>query len=90
MDESRRQFEESFAKWHPDMTRANNGLNYADPILDVCWIAWQASRQAQLTVAYLSCHGDALTPGDFAGGAEEMHETAKREGWRPLSIKGGE
>lgn len=103
MDESRRQFEECFrAKYKNDpdfeilLEQHNHGTE-EDPDFDYyflvtrnAWYWWQASRQTQPTVAYLSCHGDALTPGDFAGGAEEMHETAKREGWRPLAIKGDE
>lgn len=88
MDESRKQFEKFFSKHCTDMTRANNGMNYSDPSLDVCWISWQASRQSQSVVAYLTHQGSAVSPDDFEGGEAEMHETAKREEWVPLVKKG--
>ncbi|HEY3987427.1 hypothetical protein [Cedecea sp.] len=56
--------------------------------------AWQASRAAGKIVAYMTHHGSAVSPDDFAGAEEEMHHSAKMEGWTPLiagiTVKGEE
>ncbi|MBS0857257.1 MULTISPECIES: hypothetical protein [unclassified Tatumella] len=80
MDESRRQFEEVFKNWHPDKVGP-----YMKHIAEYFW---QASRQSQQVVAYLTHQGSAVSPDDFEGGEAEMHETAKREEWFPLVKKG--
>lgn len=49
MTEERKQFE-AWAKMfgaQPDLTKANGGANYADPFIDIAWLAWKASRAAQ-------------------------------------------
>ncbi|MFG0742184.1 hypothetical protein [Providencia sp. PROV069] len=52
MDKSRQQFEE-FIKFHMDdaeknnkFETANNGLNYAEPDINLMWISWQSSRES--------------------------------------------
>lgn len=60
MDISRQQFEE-FIKFHADpaelereLKKANNGINYLDPVIDLMWISWQESRNILKPVGYLS------------------------------------
>lgn len=60
MDISRQQFEE-FIKFHAEpaelereLKKANNGINYLDPVIDLMWISWQASRDAMEPVGYTS------------------------------------
>ncbi|EMN0344005.1 hypothetical protein [Morganella morganii] len=50
MDISRQQFEE-YIKFHAEpaelereLKKANNGINYHHPVIDLMWISWQASR----------------------------------------------
>ncbi len=58
MDISRQQFEE-FIKFHAEpaelereLKKANNGINYLDPVIDLMWISWQNSRDAMKPVAF--------------------------------------
>ncbi|MGJ7182387.1 hypothetical protein ABM049_17340 [Morganella morganii] len=60
MDISRQQFEE-FIKFHAEpaelereLKKANNGINYLDPVIDLMWISWQESRNTLKPVGYLS------------------------------------
>ncbi|MBC6659819.1 hypothetical protein H9I30_17680 [Morganella morganii] len=52
MDISRQQFEE-FIKFHAapaelerELKKANNGINYLDPVIDLMWIGWKESRES--------------------------------------------
>lgn len=58
MDISRQQFEE-FIKFHAEpaelereLKKANNGINYLDPVIDLMWISWQESRNTLKPVAF--------------------------------------
>ncbi|MGJ5719583.1 hypothetical protein ACSBQN_02895 [Morganella sp. B601] len=60
MDISRQQFEE-FIKFHAEpaelereLKKANNGINYLDPVIDLMWISWQASRESLIVELPLS------------------------------------
>ncbi|WP_435952713.1 hypothetical protein [Dryocola sp. BD626] len=48
------------------------------------WEAWHASRHSGDVLAYMTFHNSAVSPDDFVGGEEEMHHSAKAEGWTPL------
>lgn len=76
---SREQFE--------DFVRENLHPGASNAVIRLCWHAWQASRAAieqGEIVAYQDAYGNALSEGDFDGGADEMHETAFKEQWTPL------
>ncbi|MBT0725434.1 hypothetical protein HH682_13600 [Rosenbergiella sp. S61] len=90
MDESRKQFEEWAVYAYGDgcLTLRPNIQKYESWVLESAWHAWQASRQYQSVIAYLTHQGSAVSPDDFEGGEAEMHETAKREEWAPLVKKG--
>ncbi|WP_241626786.1 hypothetical protein [Rosenbergiella epipactidis] len=91
MDEQRKQFEEWIKAERPKLfldLLETYPTRYSDPSTERLWQAWQASRQAQSIVAYLTHQGSAVSPDDFEGGEAEMHETAKREEWAPLVKKG--
>lgn len=92
MDESRKQFEEWIKAERPrlflDYLTTYTPNQYADPATERLSQAWQASRECQQVVAYLTHQGSAVSPDDFEGGEVEMHETAKREEWMPLVKKG--
>ena len=100
MDESRKQFEEWFYRnfvesEHQKIDFENGEYQLTEGYdtdflihLQSMWMAWDASRQSQQVVAYLTNHGSAVSPDDFEGGEVEMHETAKREEWFPLVKKG--
>jgi len=94
MNETRKQFEEWIKAERPrlflDYLTTYTPNQYADPATERLWQAWQASRQSQPVVAYLTHHGSAVSPDDFEDGESEMHETAKREEWFPLVKKGDE
>lgn len=60
MDISHKKFEE-YLKLHTDpeeleqkLKKANNGINYLDPVIDLMWISWQESRNTLKPVGYLS------------------------------------
>ncbi|HAT1515826.1 TPA: hypothetical protein PC505_001050 [Morganella morganii] len=60
MDKSLQQFEE-YIKLHTDpkeleqkLKRENDGLSYANNIVNLMWIGWQASRDAMKPVGYTS------------------------------------
>ncbi|KMV69637.1 hypothetical protein AI29_00180 [bacteria symbiont BFo2 of Frankliniella occidentalis] len=94
MDESRKQFEEFICSIsNSDICRyfilsKDASGNYTLPRTRDRWVFWQASRQSQRVIAYLTHQGSAVSPDDFEGGETEMHETAKREEWFPLVKKG--
>ncbi|MEM8420672.1 hypothetical protein Q4S30_07330 [Morganella morganii] len=62
MDISRQQFEE-FIKFHAEpaelereLKKANNGINYLNPVIDLMWISWQESRESLTVELPLSLH----------------------------------
>lgn len=80
----RQQFETWFLKKSEEML--NEGETHVS-VLRQCekdWKAWQAGIAAGKVVAYMTHQGSAVSPDDFAGGEEEMHHSAKMEGWTPL------
>lgn len=99
MDEMRKQFENWWEVTqhngnppHKGWDHWRDGDGYGDDSdeLHFMWIGWQASRTT-LPVAYMTHHGSAVSPDDFADGEEEMHQAAKTEGWTPLiaGVTGG-
>ncbi|EPX8934393.1 hypothetical protein ACW5X7_001756 [Morganella morganii] len=60
MDISQQQFE-LFIKLHTDsaelehkLKKAHNGINYLDPVIDLMWISWKASRNTLKPVGYVN------------------------------------
>jgi len=81
-DIERQEFERvvlDIAPYSTDLTRANGGLNYSDPQVDMAWIffraGWQASRAA-LVVELPVKRSDANRQGNYAPAVCEAYDEA--------------
>ncbi|VEC00006.1 Uncharacterised protein [Cedecea lapagei] len=90
MDKSREEFlawanrKKSSKLTSESMSVIRNSGRFASESLQKRFEAWTASRVTGKVLAYITPHGDAVSGNDFAGGEEEMHHSAKTEGWTPL------
>ena len=84
--DGRDQFEEWFKFHHGEegsivtLHRANGGANYADPHVDLAWIAWKDSRTAMLNHS-----GDTADMVEPVSNRDELNSPVTPDGWIPVS-----